>query len=121
MALLAQPKSYRRTTRQPRNCIETCNNSNSLNFCQKKAKFGHLIAAHRELSIALIKALFDTYVMEYGGWMWWSTVGPKVSTSEDKEPTTTLGILYLHHSLNHSDKWININKIDSNQRVRIHS
>jgi hypothetical protein len=48
-------------------------------------------------------------------------VGPKVLTSEDKEPTTTLGILYLHHCLNHSDKWININKIDSNQRVRIHS
>ena len=51
----------------------------------------------------------------------WVQVGPKVLTSEDKEPTTTLGILYLHHCLNHSDKWININKIDSNQRVRIHS
>lgn len=48
-------------------------------------------------------------------------VGPKVLTSEDKEPTTTLGILYLHHCLNHSDKWININKIDSNQRLHIYS
>jgi len=51
----------------------------------------------------------------------WVLVGPKVSTSKDKEPTTTLGILYLHHCLNHSDKWININKIDSNQRLQIYS
>ena len=29
---------------------------------------------------------------------------PKVLTSEDKEPTTTLGILFFYYHLNRSDK-----------------
>ena len=121
MTLLAQPKSYRLATHQPRNCIETCNNSNSLNFCQKKAKFGHLIAAHQELSIALIKALF----WDICDGVWWMDVvvqvGPKVLTSEDKEPTTTLGILSFYYHLNRSDKSININKINSIYRILLYS
>lgn len=46
---------------------------------------------------------------------------PKVWTSEDKEPTTTLRILFFHHHLNRSDKSININKINSIYRILLYS
>lgn len=46
---------------------------------------------------------------------------PKVLTSEDKEPTTTFGILYFHHHLNHSVGWFYINKIHNNERILLYS
>ena len=46
---------------------------------------------------------------------------PKVLTSEDKEPTTTLGILFFYNHLNRSDKSININKINSMHRILLYS
>jgi hypothetical protein len=67
MTDLAQPKSYRLATLQPKNCIETLNACNSLSFHpKKKAKMGHLERPHRDLSLSLIKSLFDTYMMMYG-------------------------------------------------------
>jgi hypothetical protein len=46
---------------------------------------------------------------------------PKVETSEDKEPTTTLGILSFYYHLKRSDKSININKINSMYRILLYS
>ena len=46
---------------------------------------------------------------------------PKVLTSEDKEPTTTLRILFFYYHLNRSDKSININKINSIYRILLYS
>ena len=46
---------------------------------------------------------------------------PKVLTSEDREPTTTLGILSFYYHLNRSDKSININKINSIYCILLYS
>jgi hypothetical protein len=46
---------------------------------------------------------------------------PKVEISEDKEPTTTLGILSFYYHLKRSDKSININKINSMYRILLYS
>jgi hypothetical protein len=46
---------------------------------------------------------------------------PKVWTSKDKEPTTTLRILFFYYHLNRSDKSININKINSIYCILLYS
>ena len=46
---------------------------------------------------------------------------PKVWTSEDKEPTTTLRILFFYYHLNRLDKSININKINSMHCILLYS
>ena len=113
MTDLARPKSYRLTTLKPRNCIETLNNSNSLNFCQKKAKIGHLIRAHRDLSIITNKIII-WYIYDD---VWLMIVSVKVGLrswpQRIRSQLQLCGILFFHYHLNRSDKWININKINS--------